>query len=84
MSPRNIVILIIRLFGLYMIVANIPPIIMLLLSGDMTFSAFVGMGAYLVVGYLALIRAEDLTDWVMRDLGQECPDEQPDESSQES
>ena len=75
MSARAIVILLIRIFGLYIIVTNIPPIVMLLLSGDMTFSAFIGMGAYIVIGYLALIRAKDLTDWLMRDLEQEA--EQP-------
>lgn len=71
MSARAIVILIVRIFGLYLIVTNIPPIVMLLLSGDMTFSAFVGMGAYIVIGYLALIRARDLTDWLMHDLEEE-------------
>ncbi len=71
MDARQILILILRIFGLYVIVTNIPPIIMLLLAGDMTFSAFVGMGAYIVIGYLALIRARDLTDWLMHDLQQE-------------
>lgn len=71
MSANAIVTLIIRAFGLYVIVTNIPPIITLMLSGGMTFAAFVGMGAYLVIGYLALIRARDLTNWLMRDLEHE-------------
>ena len=71
MSPKSILTLIIRVFGLYMIVANIPPIVTLLLSGVWSFGAFVGMGAYMVIGYLALIRASDLSNWLMRDLEQE-------------
>ena len=71
MNPKLILTLIIRVFGLYVIVANIPPIITLLLSGMWSFGAFVGMAAYLVIGYLALIRARDLANWLMRDLEQE-------------
>ncbi len=71
MSPREIVILILRIFGLYVIVTNIPPIITALLSGMFHFGAFVGMAAYIVIGYLAIIRAADLTDWLMRDLEHE-------------
>ena len=71
MDARLILILVIRIFGLYVIVANIPPIITLLLSGAWSFGAFVGMGAYIVIGYLALIRARDLANWLMHDLEQE-------------
>ncbi len=68
MSPKLILTLVIRVFGLYVIVANIPPIITLLLSGMWSLGAFVGMAAYVVIGYLALIRARDVADWLMRDL----------------
>ncbi len=71
MSPKSILTLVIRVFGLFLIVANIPPIVTLLLSGLWSFGAFVGMGAYLVIGYLGLIRAADLAGWLMRDLEQE-------------
>ena len=72
MNATLIVTLIIRIYGLYVIVANIPPIIAILLSGAFSFGAFIGMGAYIVIGYLALIRGRDLADWLMRDLEQEA------------